>query len=453
MESISKPHDGQFFQPEDWRSFGLTSALVFTVYFLTLAPDVTLEHSGIYSTAANYAGVAPPPGYPLWTILGWFFVKAIPFGPIAWRLEIFSAVAGALTCGLIALMVSRCGAVLVQNIAGTDPLKPTEERSLRIVCGCVAGMAFGFSNGFWYLCVVVDVWPLSMLLFTVTICLLTRWFWMPEQMRYFHAAIFLYGLSLTNSQILFAAAPGFQLLIALGKPTLGRDILFTTGILLILFLGANAIGALSFQRVTKTDSMWLLTAAIIMGTLGGVLAIRTRGLLTEWRSVAGAGVLFLFGLMPYFYIAVASMTTPPVNWGYPRTVEGFFHVLNRGQYESIRPTDSLNIFVRQVGLYAQIVTRDFGLIFLFPAIASTFFLHEMQPLARKWISALLGVYLSLVFLLVVVLNPAFDRQSEGLVSFYFSASYPVLGVLAGCGLVLIGTAMARGSGAKANAHF
>ena len=49
---------GPFFQRTDWLSFGLTTVVVLVVYWRTLAPEVTLEYSGILSTSAKYVGVA-----------------------------------------------------------------------------------------------------------------------------------------------------------------------------------------------------------------------------------------------------------------------------------------------------------------------------------------------------------------------------------------------------------
>jgi hypothetical protein len=59
---------GPFFHRADWLSFGLTAVVVLVVYFRTLAPEVTLEYSGALSTSAKYAGVAQPPGHPVWTL-------------------------------------------------------------------------------------------------------------------------------------------------------------------------------------------------------------------------------------------------------------------------------------------------------------------------------------------------------------------------------------------------
>src|SRR2546423_1128106 len=102
-----KPVTPPLFRRNDWLTFGVTTLLVFIGYYLTLAPDLTLEDSGELAVGSFYAGVPHPPGYPVWTIYTWLFTKIIRFSNIAWRVGVSSAFAGALACGLISLMVSR----------------------------------------------------------------------------------------------------------------------------------------------------------------------------------------------------------------------------------------------------------------------------------------------------------------------------------------------------------
>jgi hypothetical protein len=71
--------------------------LSLSVYLLTLAPTVTSEDSGELISAAHYFGVPHPPGYPLWTMLCGTFIKIVPFGTIAWRANLFSAVCTSLS--------------------------------------------------------------------------------------------------------------------------------------------------------------------------------------------------------------------------------------------------------------------------------------------------------------------------------------------------------------------
>src|SRR5258705_12824969 len=137
------PDYPRFFERTDWLSFWITTALVLTVYLYTLAPEVTLEMSGILTTAAMYGGVAHNPGFPLWTLYAWLFIKVLPFSNIAWRVAVSSAVAGAFACGGMALIVSRGGAMMLEGLRGFKRLEMKEERLLRLVCGSGVGMGFG----------------------------------------------------------------------------------------------------------------------------------------------------------------------------------------------------------------------------------------------------------------------------------------------------------------------
>jgi hypothetical protein len=123
-DAVQKNHDAPAapdarLDRADWLSFAATSLLSFIGYLLTLAPSITLEWSGILTTSAMYGGVGPPQGYPVWTIYSWLFIKLLPFGNPAWRVAVGSAVAGALACGLVALIVSRSGKFL----RTTDPAR------------------------------------------------------------------------------------------------------------------------------------------------------------------------------------------------------------------------------------------------------------------------------------------------------------------------------------------
>src|SRR5260370_6488959 len=88
------------FRKIDWLTFGVTAALVFIGYFLTLSPDLTLQDSGELATGSFYAGVPHPPGYPLWTIFTWLFTVLVPVANLAHRVSIASAVSGALATRL-----------------------------------------------------------------------------------------------------------------------------------------------------------------------------------------------------------------------------------------------------------------------------------------------------------------------------------------------------------------
>src|SRR5438045_1509106 len=111
------PKPPPLFRPIDWLSFAVTALLVFAGYFYTLAPDLTLQDSGELAVGSFYAGVPHPPGYPVWTLYTWLFTVLFPVSNIAYRVGVSSAVAGALGCGLVAMLVSRGGSMLLEGMA------------------------------------------------------------------------------------------------------------------------------------------------------------------------------------------------------------------------------------------------------------------------------------------------------------------------------------------------
>src|SRR5690349_4547218 len=58
------PRVPPLFRRIDWLTFFITFAAVWLGYYLTLAPELTLEDSGELATASFYAGIPHPPGYP-----------------------------------------------------------------------------------------------------------------------------------------------------------------------------------------------------------------------------------------------------------------------------------------------------------------------------------------------------------------------------------------------------
>src|ERR1700722_2701086 len=104
------------FRKIDWLVLAVTFGAVWIAYLLTLAPEQTLEDSGELCTASYYAGIPHPPGYPFWAIYSWFWTWILPFGNVAWRVEVGESFALAMACGLVVFMVSRGSSMLIEGI-------------------------------------------------------------------------------------------------------------------------------------------------------------------------------------------------------------------------------------------------------------------------------------------------------------------------------------------------
>ena len=331
------------FRKIDWLALIIAFAAVWTVYFLTLAPEQTLEDSGELCTGSFYAGIPHPPGYPFWAIYSWLWTKLLVVGNVAWRVEVGEATAAALACGLVAFMVSRGSSMLMERIEELRDITGKWEGAICMVSGIVAGLLLGFGGVMWSESVAINrISPFGVpWMMMVLVCLL-RWIYAPHQRRYLYVAMFFFGICATIHQTLLVAAMGIEAAIIATQPRLGRDVLLGNSIIYVSLLYAYAHQMVpSLLEALGNHIVAGLFHGIGIASIIGciVLTIKTKKLLTEWWPCIVMLVLYALGISFYFYEAIAGMTDPPMQWGYPRTVEGFFHALSRGQYGNANPSD------------------------------------------------------------------------------------------------------------------
>lgn len=430
------------FRSIDWWALALTTIVVMVGYMLSLAPNVTLEDSGELSVGSHYAGIPHPPGYPVWTLYTWFFVKLLPVGNIAWRVGVASAFAGALSCGIIAMMVSRGGSMMIEGIAELKTLDKRIENMLCVVTGFMAGMMMGFNGYYWSQAVIVEVYPFSVLSLMGVLACLLRWVYAPQQRRYLYWAAFLFGICFTNHQTLIVAAMGLEVAILAASPKLGRDLFLFNTLVYLLGLWAKSNG-----KITSFDNNESLYAIYNIIGIGSAVtftavAMKTQKVLTEWKPILIITVAWVLGAAFYLYMPLASMSNPPMNWGYPRTVEGFVHAFTRGQYDKTNPTSDVGRLMAQLGMYMQGAVEEFNFVYLLIGLVPFIFYKKLQKRERAWLVGLTAIYLCLAFLLLILLNPSTDRQSREQARVFFTASYVIVAICVGYGLTLIGSLLA-----------
>lgn len=90
------------------------------LYVRTAAPDVLSGDSAEFQFAAPLLAVPHPTGYPLYILLAKLATLVVPFGSIAYRVTLVSAVAGAGTVALLVLLAWRAtGSLLASLVAAT----------------------------------------------------------------------------------------------------------------------------------------------------------------------------------------------------------------------------------------------------------------------------------------------------------------------------------------------
>ncbi len=162
------------------------AVVVLLVYIPMLPSTVTGEDSGELITAAYSLGVAHPPGYPVWCMIGHLFTY-IPWGSIAWRVAFMSAFFGAATVFLLVLL----GMQWFQNRWAA----------------VAAGLTLAFSWEFWEQALLAEIYTLNT--FFILLAILVLWKWRATRLdrwRYAFALLFGVGLGVHNTMLLLAPA-------------------------------------------------------------------------------------------------------------------------------------------------------------------------------------------------------------------------------------------------------
>ncbi len=444
-DSVSKPASSKglvieaqrLFRPTDWFSFLLVTVFVLAGYLYTVAPNLTLEDSGELAVGSMYAGIPHPPGYPVWTVYSWLFTQLLPFSNIAWRVAVSSAVAAALSAGLTALLISRGSSLILEGIDLFKGIERRTEAAISLVSAWVGGCLLGFNGFIWSQGVIVEVYTLAVLNLVALFCLLLKWMYAPEKRRFLHWAFFLFGLCLCNHQTLIVAAMGLEVAIAAADKRLGRDFFLGNTIIWGFLLILHAMGVIkTFQENAPLFVIFNLVG-LSSALVTAVLATQTRALGNQLHVVLIAGLAFTVGAAFYLYMPVAGASNPPMNWGYPRTWEGFIHAFTRGQYEKTNPSTDPTLLFKQLWMYAQGAREEFNWANLLIGLVPFAFIQKMRQRERAWLVGLSAIYLCLAVLLLILLNPGVDRSAKELVKVFFTSSHTIVALAVGYGLALI----------------
>ena len=198
-----------------WGTLSAVAVFVFPLilYGLTLAPTVTFEDSGEFIAAAFTLGVPHPSGYPLWCLLAHAFTW-LPFGEIAQRVHLCSAVFAAATVWLTYLVA----------------LNLTRHRG----AAWIAAIALGVSRVLWSQAVIAEVYTLNSFFTVLLIYLVLRWKESRTRGWLYLLALSL-GLGLANHLLISLVAPVlFIWLLTIDWRALIKPRVLSIGTLLIL---------------------------------------------------------------------------------------------------------------------------------------------------------------------------------------------------------------------------
>jgi hypothetical protein len=235
----------------------------FVLYVTTLAPSVVPGDPGEYQFIPHILGIAHPPGYAFFTILGKVWTSVVRVGTIAYRSNLLAAAAGAWTVlmayGMVALLWKpRTRSTQPPDAGGNARIYPT---IMPIIPPLFAAAALATTPDLWQHSIHANAHIVSAALSATALFSALRW-WSSGQDRWLYIFAFLAALGVTHHPLLAFGAPAYVLFVLSVRPRIlldwrqlgmvGLAILLGLGVFLYLPLRA---GATPFGPTPSLDAL------------------------------------------------------------------------------------------------------------------------------------------------------------------------------------------------------
>ena len=178
---------GNRWQNDGWWTATFAFAAPFVLYLRTMAPTIYNLDSAELTTAAATGGLIRATGYPLYLLIGRLW-SHLPVGDVGYRMNLLSAVCGAVTVMLVERMLRRLGVGVWPRLAAIGLLATAQV--------------------FWAMALIAEVYTLHTAILAGVILALLRWAEDPTPGR-LALATFLTGIGFGNHVATMLAAPGF----------------------------------------------------------------------------------------------------------------------------------------------------------------------------------------------------------------------------------------------------
>jgi hypothetical protein len=280
------------------------------IYLLTLAPTVTFFDSGEFITAVSSLGTAHSPGYPLFINYAKPFTF-LPFGSIAFRVNLATAVSSALACYGVFLLTRH---LLKDEELTGDTRFASLGRNLTALCSAVT---FACTARLWLQSNHDKPYPLLAFICAVVFYLMLLWRESyragAERPSYVYLGAFLCGLGTGAHQIMVLMIPAYAYLL------LSTD-----------------------RRVILRVKEFLIAFAF--------------------------GIL---GFSVHLHLIVRALQKPLLNWGDSKNLNQFLWNLLRKGYPTEKPVRDLNLLWAQVNAFNVPYEFTFaGLVLLLIGLAA-----------------------------------------------------------------------------------
>lgn len=318
------------------------------VFLLTIEPTASFWDCGEFIATCYKLEVGHPPGSPIFMIIGRFFTLFAGgnFTVVPVTINIMSALMSAFTILFMFWTIT--------HLAKKMLLKANEEMSLGqliaiIGSGFVGGMAFCFSDSFWFSAVEGEVYASSSFFTAIVVWAIMKWENASDEKyanRWLVLIAYLMGLSIGVHLLNLLAIPAITFVYYFKKYTVSRVGIFKASAITIAILGgvmyviipytvkiASWFDLLFVNGFGAPFNTGMLVWAIILSASVAALTIYSLKKKKVLLNTIMLCVLFiLLGYSSFVTTVIRSNANPPLDENDPENAFSLLSYLNREQY-------------------------------------------------------------------------------------------------------------------------
>lgn len=319
------------------------------VYVSTIEPTASWWDCGEYISASYKLMVGHEPGAPMFQMIARFF--AIFAGDdvtqVAKWVNIMSAMASAFTILFLFWSITHFAKKLVMGNEGDES---DMGKILAVVgSGVVGGLAFTFSDSFWFSAVEGEVYALSSMFTALVFWVILKWESVadePHADRYIVLIALLFGMSIGVHLLNLLAIPAITFVYYFKRFTPTRNGFILAGIASLAILVFVQYGVIPYVvkiaswfelllvnsfHLPFNSGVFLYFIVLIAAIAFGLYYTKKQGLVTA-NTVILSLMMLLVGYSAYTLTVVRSMANPPMDESNPDNVFALQSYLNREQY-------------------------------------------------------------------------------------------------------------------------
>ncbi len=276
--TIGQPAQSHFLRPL-WAGHVLISATLLIVYLLTLLPGVGYTgDTAALQFVGKILGTAHETGYPTHILLNHLFASLIPFGSLAYKANLFSALASIVACSFLFRILCQL--------------------DIRWWVSCLTAITFGLTPTLWSQSVVAEVYSLNILFVSLVVYFFIKWHQAHDD-RNFYAACAAYACSFGNHLTMITFLPAILYIVWRNRDRFPVDLRRILWVALIILLGVLPY-LYFFWRTSSPETPYLGVRATDASSLWFYLTgghFRTRLFSFSLETLAVERIPFYAGLL------------------------------------------------------------------------------------------------------------------------------------------------------------